>query len=230
MLAKHPDVVTTNEESPLAHVATLVDLTQPVDRLTDAGSQRLQREFWDKARSVVGDIGERLLVDKMPLNIEHLDLAACLFPDAKVVLSMRDPRDVCLSCFMQHFAHTSALANFVSLEDTAWVYDRLMSLWQRQKEILPLSWMEFRYEDLIQDMEGTLKPVLDFMGLAWVKEIHDYRDMDFQNKVITPSYRQIGEPLHGRASGRWERYRRHLSPILNTLEPYVRLYGYERAG
>lgn len=228
MLTKHPQVATTNEDSPLAKVAETVDLSRSFVNISVHERHRLRALFWQQAGAVVGSLEGQQLVDKMPLNIEYLDLALCLFPQAKVVLSMRDPRDVCLSCFMQHFARSYAMANFQELSETAQVYDRIMGLWQKQKELLPMSWKEFRYEDLVEDMEKTISPILTFMDLAWVDEIKEYRDYSFQERVITPSYSQIGEPLHNRASGRWERYESHLAPIMETLEPYLRLYGYAK--
>ena len=44
--------------------------------------------------------------------------------------------------------------------------------------------------------------------------------------ITTASYSQVIEPIYKRASGRWERYRQHLEPILPTLEPWVAKFGY----
>ena len=90
-----------------------------------------------------------------------------------------------------------------------------------------LPWVEFRYEDLVEDMPGTVGRVLDFLGLAWTDAILDFQDKARAGRVVTPSYQQIGEKLHGRAAGRWRKFERHLAPILPALEPYVRAFGYE---
>jgi len=226
MLSKHPGVVTTNEESPLEKIAGHVELSVSFNELGEVTLERLRTQFWREAESITGGVGHRLLIDKMPLNIHLLDLGLRLFPRARVVTALRDPRDVCLSNFMQNFAQTHALANFLTLENTAWVYDRIMSLWVRQKEELPMSWIEFRYEDLVKDMEGTVSPVLDFMGLDWVDEIKNYQDRAQEGHIVTPSYSQIGEKLHTRASGRWRRYKKHLAPIEGVLAPYIKAFGY----
>jgi len=226
MLSKHSAVVTTNEESPLAILAKSVDLSKSFNGLDEDALGNLRTQFWHLAEKITGGINGRLLIDKMPMNIHLLDLAVRLFPQAKVVMALRDPRDVCLSSFLQNFAQTNALANFQTLEETAWVYDRLMSLWIRQKNELPMSWIEFRYEDLVQGLEATVTPVLDFMGLNWVDEILSYQDQAQKGHIVTPSYAQVGEKLHSRAKGRWLRYERHLEPIMDQLSPYIQAFGY----
>lgn len=226
MLANHPAIVTTNEASPLAKVAKSLDFNVSFHELKDSELSKLRTEFWQEAQNITSYTEDLILIDKMPLNIEFLDLATRLFPKCKVVMSLRDPRDVCLSCFMQHFSRSDALSNFLTLEDTALIYDKAMSLWQRQKEILPMQWVEFRYEDLVEDLEATVKPILSFLGLEWDDEILSYHDRASMGHILTPSYTQVGEKLHSRAKGRWRKYEKQLNPILKTLSPYVQSFGY----
>ena len=63
--------------------------------------------FWQDAARLVDLPTHAVLIDKLPLNIVDLGLANLLFSDAKVVVALRDPRDVCLSCFMQNFGRVT---------------------------------------------------------------------------------------------------------------------------
>lgn len=227
MLSSHPDIVTTNENSPLNKILNRMDTTQPAHTIEERTQKSLRAEFWREAQNIVGDIDGRVFIDTAPLNIWALDIAARLFPEAKILMILRDPRDVCLSCFMQSFQSNDELANFLSLQTTVHVYDKLMGLWLRQKDLIQTPWLEIHYEDLVRDMKGTTTVALDFLELDWADEILSYRDKAKEGHITTPSSRQVGEKLHTRAFERWRRYEKHLAPIWGPLLPYVQAFGYK---
>lgn len=237
MLAAHPDIFAVGEKSPLVPIeqAMFTDPQLPcsngvvecLNKLDDTQLLVLRDAFWKNLELNVGAVGDKLLVDKMPLNIIHLPLAARLFPDAKVVMALRDPRDAVLSCFMQHFGSNDAMPNFTKLETTVELYDIVMGMWLELRDSLPLKWIEYKYEDLVTDMEGTISPVLDFIGVGWTDELNAYREKASNAKITTPSYTSVGEELYTRASGRWRNYQKHMDPVLETLTPYIKAFGYE---
>lgn len=226
MLASHPEVAATNEISPLIRALRGRDLTRPAWDLDAAEVEDLRQAFWREGEAIAGPLDGRLLVDTSPLNARLLDYAARLFPDAKAMMILRDPRDACLSCFMQHFAGTEELANFLTLEGTARVYDKVMGLWLRQKRTLPLATYEFHYERLVEDMPATVTGVLEFLDLPWSDDVLAYRARAEAGHIVTPSFRQVGETLHTRACGRWRRYATYLEPVARQLAPYVDAFGY----
>lgn len=228
MLSMHPELVTTNENSPLVKMLRGQDL-DALARCADVEHlNALRTQFWHEAEIIVGNaLNGRILIDTAPLNIRLLDVALHLFPGAKVIVMLRDPRDVCLSCFMQAFALNEELGNFLTLETTATVYDKLMGLWLRQKNELAMTYIEMRYEDIIVDMQGSVRRALAFLNVPWTDDINAYREQAAKGHIVTPSYRQVGEELHTRARGRWRRYAHQLSPIMATLAPYVKALGYE---
>ena len=229
-LKAHPDIVTTDERSPLAPI--LAELSErgtypeALDSLTSEDIKQLQDRFWAGAETNLGPLEERLLVDKMPLNIVNLGLANCLFPDARVLVALRDPRDTCLSCFMQRFQFSDAMVNFFELERTATTYVAVMELWLQYRDTLSLPWHEYRYEDLVEDFGGTLREVLDFIGLPWHEDVMAYGERAKDQVITTPSYRQVTRALDKKAAGRWRRYRDELAPILPLLRPLVESFGY----
>jgi hypothetical protein len=83
------------------------------------------------------------------------------------------------------------------------------------------------YERLVDDVEGEVRPLFDFLGLDWHEGALDHRrTARTRGLITTASYSQVTEPIYKRAAGRWERYRKHLEPILPVLEPWVAKFGY----
>lgn len=172
-----------------------------------------------------------MVIDKLPLNLVNAGLIHRLFPAAPFVLALRHPADVVLSCFMQNFRLNDAMANFLTLEGAATLYDRSMRLWCSYREKLPLRVAEVRYEGLVGDPRATLAPVIGTLGLEWDERVLDHRaTAAARGRVNTPSYAQIAEELHGRAAGRWRDYRRHLAPVLPMLAPWIAHFGYDDGG
>ena len=230
MLRAHPELATTEERSPLARTKDAIAGAYP-DALGDLGAaeaEAARASYWDEARATLGAaLAGRRPVDKLPLNIVDLGLVARLFARAPIVVALRDPRDVVLSCFMQQFRPNDAMASFYSIEGAARLYAAVMDLWLHYREVLELQVLEYRYEDLVAAPEDTARAVIAFIGEEWSDEVLDYRRAAAERYVATPSRQAVAEPLTGRAVGRWRAYRAPLAPVLPLLEPYVRAFGYE---
>lgn len=241
-LAAHPDIVTIDEQSPLtpairqlvggATPATLGRLDE--GRLDEGRLGEARAAFWRRAERTLertlersaGPLAGRLLVDKLPLNLVDLGYAELLFPEARALVALRDPRDVCLSCLMQRFQLNDSMILFSSLEETVEAYVAVMGLWLAYRERLSLAWREVRYEDLVADFEGELRGVLGFLGLAWDQAVARYRDQATTRAVATPSYRQVTREIYRESIGRWRAYRDVLEPFQARLAPFVEAFGY----
>lgn len=229
-LAAHPALVTTSERSPLGPL--IAELSKrglypgPLDRLSEDQIAEARAAFWQGAERLVGPLAGRRLVDKTALNIIHLGLINRLFPQARVLVALRDPCDVVLSCFMQRFQLSETTVNFLDLECTTRCYTEVMALWRLDLQRLPLSQLSYRYEDLVEDFEGTLRAVLDFLGVGWHEDVLRYREKSTAPRVTTPSYHQVTKPLYSSARGRWQRYGDQLGPVLPTLQPFAKAFGY----
>jgi hypothetical protein len=169
----------------------------------------------------------KLIVDKYPLNIAHVGFIHRVFPDAKFILALRHPCDCVLSCFMQTFKLNEAMMNFLSLERSAELYAAIMELWSAYRAKLNLNVHVLKYEDLVQDLEGTCKPLISFLGLEWDDNLHNYQKTAAERGSInTPSYDQVVQPLYKQASGRWTSYRKQMEPVLPMLQPWIKAFGY----
>jgi tetratricopeptide (TPR) repeat protein len=170
--------------------------------------------------------GNQRLLDKLPMNIIHLALLRRMFPDAPVLVLLRDPRDVIISNFRQNFGANNYNANFLTLEQTVGFYIDVMSLWTQSRQNLPGAWREVRYEDLVTDFEPTLKGVLAFLGLAWNDSYLSFQKKAGKRLIFTPSAADVVKPLYSNAVGRWQGYERQLSPYIEKLEPVAEALGY----
>ena len=77
-----------------------------------------------------------------------------VFPELKVIIALRDPRDVIISCFFLNIMLNATNVNFLSLERTAKHYADLMDVWLRMRELGGFDWIETRYEDVVADLEA----------------------------------------------------------------------------
>lgn len=196
-----------------------------IDSLTDAERTLLARRYIARLTALTPNVpsgGFRM--DKMPLNVIHFPFIRLLFPDAPVIMALRDPRDCVLSALMQTFTPTVAMVHFATLPTTAAVYAKVMDIYlhySSDPQLYPI-----RYESLVTDLRGTLEPVLTALGIPWTDAIGSYYKQTRGRHIATPSHQDVQKPLFQRASGRWRRYLPRLAPILPTLEPYVLALGY----
>jgi len=231
ILKQHPQLVTSDEVSPLASVIgefrkTSEGYPGEIAHCATEDWEQLRQYFIQLSQQRLGDLKDRRLVDKLPLNLVHLGLANLLFPRAKVIVALRDPRDVCLSCFMQKFKINDAMINFLDIQSTAHAYDAVMGLWLHYRDVLQIPWMEYKYENLVSDFDQTVRDVLNFIGVEWDDAIHDYRAKTQQTVVTTPSYRDVTAPINDHAVGRWHAYEKELASIMPILAPYVEKFNY----
>jgi tetratricopeptide (TPR) repeat protein len=206
--------------TPAGYLATLADMNP--DRI-----QQLRHHYLDNAARYLEPEKNGPFVDKLPLNIVHLGLIIRLFPNARIILALRHPCDVCLSCFMQAFAPNDAMANFYTLEDAARLYAEVMGLWHHYASLLALNYHPIKYEDIVADFEGETRRLLDFLGLEWDPRVLEYNKNARQRKHInTPSYNQVTEEIYTRARYRWQRYENQLRPVMPLLAPFIDHFNY----
>jgi tetratricopeptide (TPR) repeat protein len=230
-LDSHPQLMTM-EEKPFVVDMERLDLMGldeiRLSNLDNTRAEELRRQYFEMANQYVPERGDATLVDKLPLRIADAPVIWRMFPEAKFILALRHPADAVLSCFMQSFQPNVAMAHFNTLEDTAKLYDRIMSLWQRYAELLPLRFHIVRYEDSVADFEGQIRKLLEFLEIPWDDTILEYRSRARRmTRINTPSYHQVTEPIYDRARYRWERYRDQLAPVMDLLKPWIETWGYK---
>jgi hypothetical protein len=149
-----------------------------------------------------------------------------VFPELKVIIALRDPRDVIISCFFLNIMLNATNVNFLSLERTARHYADLMDVWLRMRELGGFDWIESRYEDVVENLAAEGRKVTEFLGLPWHPDQARYHENARRKVLYAPTYHDVTQPVYKRAVGRWERYAEALAPVQAKLAPYCRAFGY----
>jgi Flp pilus assembly protein TadD len=231
ILSGHPGVAVLEEKDTLlevlqAHVLDDAELKRFIG-LDPGGLEPWRRNYWQRVTEFMPKRDrDALFVDKLPLNSLFLPLMQRLFPAAKFLFALRDPRDVVLSCFMQSFDLNEAMRHFLSLEETARFYAAVMGVGGEAAGRLGGRVYPIRYEQVVTDTEGEARRLLDFLGLPWQPSVLDFQGTARRKRINTPSYSQVAEPIYTRAKERWRRYETQLAPVLPLLEPFVKRFGY----
>ncbi len=232
ILSTHSGIETLEESENLIDVRN--ELVRPegglqkLATMTDDEVNHYRKKYWARVREgFKGDTTQGLFIDKMPLNTILLGLIYRLFPEAKIIFAVRDPRDTVLSCFQQRFGVNVAMYQLLKLDTAAAYYDQVMKIGEVCRDRLPLDIHMVRYEDVVGDMQNTVSDILSFLGLEWEDQILNYREEARERWITTPSAEQVIEPLYTSSMGKWRNYEHRLAPILPVLEPWVKKLGYD---
>ncbi|MEZ5994181.1 MAG: sulfotransferase [Hyphomonadaceae bacterium] len=229
ILASHSRIVCLEERDVLA--SSVVDLMMSdaaltaLERMPEAEIHQRRRRYWESVGAHVS-VGAHLFVDKLPLNIVFLPLIARIFPDAKIIFALRDPRDVLLSCFQQRFGMNAAMAQLLDLEGGARYYGAVMDLAAEARARLPLRLHELRYEDVVGDLDGAAPGLAAFLEVDFEAGMLEFSATARRRVINTPSARQVIEPIYTRSVGRWRNYAAELAPVLPTLDAWAARWGY----
>ena len=168
-------------------------------------------------------------MDKNPLNTLKLPLIARLFPDAKILLACRDPRDIVLSCFRHRFSMSAPIYELLSIEGAARYYDVVMQLMLRFVATLTLDTCLVRHEDLVTGFVREMKRICAFLGIEWDPAMGDFALRTKNRAVLTPSTAQLVGGLSTEGLGQWRRYAAQLAPVLPLLKPWIERFLYDPA-
>ncbi len=186
------------------------------------------RNFYFNKRNKYFDQNKKnICIDKMPLNIVHVGEIYRFFPNAKFILAVRNPKDSVLSCFMQNFTINHAMANFLNLNDTAYLYDKVLNLWKSYTKLLPIKFHTIKYEDLVFNFDITIKSLLQFLNIGWSDKMREfYKTAEKRGIINTPSYNQVNQPLYTKSIGRWKNYQDEFQRINTSLDTWIKFFDY----
>jgi tetratricopeptide (TPR) repeat protein len=237
VLGAHRDIAVADERGVFSTIISAKLLTSQsgsefsADKFNAIGDDVLTEQRDRYLRYQQAALGEeidgRLLIDKNPSIVGLIPTMLRLFPEGKLIIAVRDPRDVVVSCFFRYLPLNTVSVQYLTLERTAARYAEEMSLWLRMREQLPEGWLEVRYEDVVDDVAGQAGRMADFLEIGWDEAMLDYRQASTLGQVDSPTYEQVAQPIYRSAMGRWRNYASHLDPILSVLEPFVRQFGYD---
>jgi Tfp pilus assembly protein PilF len=225
VLDSHPDVAALDEPTAFLHV--LQPEFHKSKELSSARLNTLRRLYTQALLRELGPAGAgKLLLDKNPSPTARLPVWLRVFPELRVIIALRDPRDVIVSCYFQNIALNAANVNFLSFERLAKHYADLMDIWLAVREWQGFEWLETRYEDIVACLEKEGPRVTEFLGLAWHDEQARFYEKSRAKPLYSPTYQDVTRPVYSRSVARWRSYEKYLAPILPLIEPYCRIFKY----
>jgi len=230
VLAAHPDIVAMEERACLVDSAVeFFGSNSGLDRLAALSGAELEpwrQAYWKRVAEAGLGTSKAVFLDKMPLNAVFLPLIAKLFPAAKILFALRDPRDVVLSCFRRRFAMNAGMYEFTSLETACAYYGAVMRLIQVYREKLALDLIEARHESLLGDFDGEAQLLCNFLGVQFRNEMRAFAGQARLQNIDTPSSAQVARGLSISGLAQWRRYRPQMETVLPWLAPFVSQFGY----
>lgn len=153
--------------------------------------------------------GAPFFIDKMPNNFAHIGLIKLILPNAKIIDARRDPMACCFSGFKQLFAEGQAFSyNLDAIAQYYRDYVRLMAHWD---EVLPGFVLQVQHENVIEDLQGQVKRLLDFCQLPFEQACVDFHKT--KRQIKTPSSEQVRQPIFRTSMNQWENFSEQLAPL-----------------
>lgn len=201
---------------------------ETLDTATAEMLEQSRKRYLKQTEIFLGEpVGGRLLVDKNPSLTFLVPAMARIFPETKFLIALRDPRDICISCFMVPSALNQVSAAWLTLEGTTDEYIALMTGWRKIAPKLLNPHLEVRYEDMVADLEPVARKTLEFLEVSWDPKVLGFDEHARQKAVRSPTYSDVTKKVFKTAVGRWRNYQKYFEPHLAKLEPLVKALGYE---
>jgi hypothetical protein len=154
----------------------------------------------------------RFITDKMPHNFLNIGLISLLFPQAKIIHCVRDPRDTCLSIYFQSFGWLHPYGTRLDWLGAYYrEYARLMKHWEMVK--VPVHTVS--YDDMVNDQETTTRKMLEFCDLEWNDACLDFHKSE--RVVATASYDQVRQKMYTKSQQRWKKYEKDIPLLVENL-------------
>jgi hypothetical protein len=192
-----------NEQAP-RYPAVLAELTP--DELRGFGEKYL-------ADTQVYRSGKKYFIDKNPNNFRHIGLIKLILPNAKIIDARREPMACCFSNFKQLFATGQEFT--YGLDDIAHYYRRYVELMDHWQAVLPGKILCVQHEDVVEDIEGAVRRLLDFCGLSFEPQCLEFYKTE--RSVRTASSEQVRQPIFKDGLDQWRHFEPWLGPLKDAL-------------
>jgi tetratricopeptide (TPR) repeat protein len=152
-------------------------------------------------------------IDKMPNNFRHIALIHLMLPNARIIDARREPMACCFSNFKQLFAKGQEFT--YSIEDIARYYRTYLDLMEHWDEVLPGKVLRVWHENVVDDLEGNVRRILEFCGLEFEPACVEFYKTD--RSVRTASSEQVRLPIFREGLDQWKNYEPWLGPLKDAL-------------
>ncbi len=194
-----------------AYPEILHDLS--VDQLRDMGEQYI-------ADTQIHRAGAPYFTDKMPNNFRHIGLIHLILPNAKIIDARREPMACCFSNFKQLFAEGQEFT--YGLREIGQYYRDYLQVMRHWDDVLPGKVLKVSHEDVLVDLEGQVRRILEHCGLPFEEACLEFHATD--RSVRTASSEQVRRPINKSGVDQWRPFEPYLGPLKQALGPAVTEY------
>jgi tetratricopeptide (TPR) repeat protein len=160
-------------------------------------------------------LGRVHFIDKNPNNFRHLGLIRMILPNARIIDARRGAMACCFSNWKQLFAVGQRFT--YGFEDIARYYRSYVELMQHWDEVLRGWILRVQHEEVVADLEGSVRRILDFCELEFEPTcLQFYRT---ERGVNTPSSEQVRQPIYRQGLDQWRHFEPWLIPLRDALGP-----------
>jgi tetratricopeptide (TPR) repeat protein len=164
--------------------------------------------------------GRPFFIDKMPNNFRHIGLIHLILPNARIIDARREPMACCFSNLKQLFANGQEFT--YSIEDIARYYRTYLELMQHWDQVLPEKVLRVWHEDVVEDLEGNVRRLLDFCGLEFEPACVAFHRTE--RSIRTASSEQVRQPIFREGLNQWRHYEPWLGPLREALGDALERY------
>ena len=175
--------------------------------------RRFGEQFINDTRAYRGDAP--FFIDKMPNNFFHIGLIRLILPNAKVIDARRHPMACCFSGFKQLFGEGQEFS--YGLKEIGNYYRQYVKLMDHWDAVLPGFVLRVQHEDVVEDLEGQVRRLLDFCGLEFEPACLEYHRTE--RSIRTPSSEQVRQPIYRTGLDQWRNFEPWLGPLKDALGP-----------
>jgi len=228
ILASHSQVEGTQELADIQRVVLElqgrgVDLDAP--RYPGVLRDMTREDFLRLGEAYLADTqvyrtGKLFFIDKMPNNFRHIGLIHLMLPNAKIIDARREPMACCFSNLKQLFAQGQEFT--YGPEDIARYYRTYLELMRHWDQALPGRVLRVQHEDVVADLEGSVRRMLDYCGLDFEPACVEFHKTE--RSVRTPSSEQVRQPIFRDSLDQWTKFEPWLGPLKHALGDAVERY------
>ncbi len=157
--------------------------------------------------------GALFFIDKMPNNFRHIGLIKLILPNARIIDARRNAMSCCFSGYKQLFAEGQEFT--YSLHDIGRYYRDYLALMNHWHDVLPGEILTVNHEDVVDNLEGEVRRILDFCGLPFEQSCVEYHKTE--RSVRTPSSEQVRQPIFRDSIDTWQNFEPWLDPLKQAL-------------
>jgi len=224
IICSHPQVYGAGEIKNLSQALGSIRARFPnIPKFPQMVTSLKQRQFVTVADTYLKSINglsptATRVTDKLLTNYYFIGLLATLFPNAKVIHTMRNPVDTCLSSYTK--LYKDDMPHSYDLRELGRYYNKYLQLMDHWRRVLPKGFMiETQYEDMVANTEAGARALIDFLDLPWDDRCLNFHETE--RPVKTASVSQVRKPVYSTSVERWRRYGDRLKPLIEALEAGV---------